>query len=163
MPELGATLTQTIVKFLQGDLRKLDSIYRIYTNQCSILKNEVIQDIFRPKSFNEDTKEITRKLICNRFSINNHLTIMNETDRTIVGLLFHENVIDVLETRAIKKSFVTILGKEYFSEIRSLNDDLTILFIDGITIKINKISKEISATQDENIYFLKCEVEKFKI
>ena len=73
------------------------------------------------------------------------------------------NVIDVLQTRAIKKSFVTILGKEYFSEIRSLNDDLTVLFIDGITIKINKISKEISATQDEKIYFLKCEVEKFKI
>ena len=73
------------------------------------------------------------------------------------------NVIDVLQTRAIKKSFVTISGKEYFSEIKSLNNDITILFIDGITIKINKISKEISATQDEKIYFLKCEVEKFKI
>ena len=29
--------------------------------------------------------------------INNHQTIMNETDRTSVGLLFHENIIDVLE------------------------------------------------------------------
>ena len=99
MPELGPTLTRNIVDFLQGDLRKLDSIYRIYTNQCSILKNEVIQDIFRPKSYNEDTKEITRKLINERYSLDEHLTVMNETDRTIVGLLFHENVIDVLEKR----------------------------------------------------------------
>ena len=97
MPELGVTLTRNIVDFLQGDLRKLDSIYRIYTNQCSILKNEVIQDIFRPKSYNEDTKDITRKLINERYSLDEHLTVMNETDRTIVGLLFHENVIDVLE------------------------------------------------------------------
>ena len=29
--------------------------------------------------------------------IDDHLTIMNETDRTIIGLLWHENVIDVLE------------------------------------------------------------------
>lgn len=104
MPELGVALTRNIVDFLQGDLRKLDSIYRIYTNQCSILKNEVIQDIFRPKSYNEDTKEITRKLINDRYSLDEHLTLMNETDRTIVGLLFHENVIDVLEKRQKSQS-----------------------------------------------------------
>lgn len=104
MPELGVALTRNIVDFLQGDLRKLDSIYRIYTNQCSILKNEVIQDIFRPKSYNEDTKEITKKLINDRYSLDEHLTLMNETDRTIVGLLFHENVIDVLEKRQKSQS-----------------------------------------------------------
>jgi len=104
MPELGVTLTRNIVDFLQGDLRKLESIYRIYTNQCSILKNEVIQDIFRPKSYNEDTKEITKKLINERYSLDEHLTVMNETDRTIVGLLFHENVIDVLEKRPKAKA-----------------------------------------------------------
>lgn len=104
MPELGHTLTKNIVSFLQGDLRKLESIYRIYTNQCSILKNEVIQDIFRTKSYNEDTKDITRKLISSKHSFDEHLTIMNETDRTIVGLLFHENVIDVLDKFPKKES-----------------------------------------------------------
>ena len=99
MPELGDSLARNIVKFLQGDLRKLESIYNIYTNQCSILKNEIIQDVFRPKSYNEDTKEITKKLINYRYGIEQHLTVMNETDRTIVGLLFHENVIDILDKR----------------------------------------------------------------
>jgi hypothetical protein len=33
----------------------------------------------------------------------NHLTIMNETDRTIVGLLWHENIIDVFLVKSKKK------------------------------------------------------------
>lgn len=110
MPELGASLTLNIVSFLQGDLRKLESIYRIYTNQCSILKNEVIQDIFRTKSYNEDTKDITRRLISTKHSFDEHLTLMNETDRTIVGLLFHENIIDVLEKRPKAESIPLYLG-----------------------------------------------------
>jgi len=96
MPEIDTTLKNNIIKFLQGDLRKLESIYKIYKNHCSILKNEIIQNILKPKSYNEDTKEITKKLLNNNFSIDEHLTIMNETDRTIVGLLWHENLIDML-------------------------------------------------------------------
>ena len=48
------------------------------------------------KSCNEDTRKITQQLINHPFSMNDHLNIMNETDRTIVGLLWHENIIDVL-------------------------------------------------------------------
>jgi len=96
MPELDGVLASNIINFLQGDLRKLSSIYNIYQNHCSILKNEIIQNIFKPKSYNEDTKEITKKLINNKFDFSEHLTVMNETDRTIVGLLWHENIIDVL-------------------------------------------------------------------
>jgi len=96
MPELDCTLSTNVINFLQGDLRKLGSIYKIYKNHCSILKNEIIQNILQPKSYNEDTKEITKKLINKEFSISEHLTVMNETDRTIVALLWHENIIDCL-------------------------------------------------------------------
>lgn len=96
MPDIDNILSKNIINFIQGDLRKLSSIYSIYKNHYSILKNEIIQNIFKPKSYNEDTKEITKKLINNRFSIDEHLILMNETDRTIVGLLWHENIIDVL-------------------------------------------------------------------
>ena len=96
MPELDGVLASNIVNFLQGDLRKLSSIYNIYRNHCSILKNEIIQNIFKPKSYNEDTKEITKKLMNSKFDFSEHLTVMNETDRTIVGLLWHENIIDVI-------------------------------------------------------------------
>jgi len=96
MPELEGVLLENIISFMQGDLRKLASIYEIYKKHCSILKNEIIQNIFTPKSYNEDTKEITKKLINKNFDLDEHITIMNETDRTIVGLLWHENIIDVL-------------------------------------------------------------------
>ena len=58
---------------------------------------DLIKNIFQIKSYNDDTKQITQKLINNPFKIEDHLTIMNETDRTIVGLLWHENIIDVLD------------------------------------------------------------------
>ena len=97
MPELDPTLISSVRDFIQGDLRKLEGIHRIHKNQRSILKNEIIQNILKPKSYSEDTKEITRKLLNQNYSLKEHLTLMNETDRTIVGLLWHENVVDILE------------------------------------------------------------------
>jgi DNA polymerase III delta prime subunit len=94
MPNIDTT---NMVTFLQGDLRKLSSMHSIYKNHNSILKNDLIQSIFTQKSYNDDTKEITKKLINKQYSMEEHLTIMNETDRTIVGLLWHENIIDVIE------------------------------------------------------------------
>ena len=89
-------LINNIIQFIQGDLRKLNSIYKIYKNKESILNLEIIKKIFHMKSYSDDTKNITQKLINEPYHIDNHLTIMNETDRTIVGLLWHENIIDVI-------------------------------------------------------------------
>jgi hypothetical protein len=96
MPTLDDVLRNNMVTFIQGDLKKLASTYNIYINQQSILKNKIITTLFQPKSYNEDTKQITKKLLNNKYSINDHMILMNETDRTSVGLLFHENIIDVL-------------------------------------------------------------------
>jgi len=96
MPTLESSLRKNMVEFIQGDLRKLRSTYNIYKNQHSILKNKIITTIFQPKIYNEDTKQITKKLLNNKYDINEHILLMNETDRTSVGLLFHENIIDVL-------------------------------------------------------------------
>jgi hypothetical protein len=35
-------------------------------------------------------------MINSPYSLSEHLTVMSETDRTIIGLLWHENIIDVL-------------------------------------------------------------------
>ena len=53
--------------------------------------------MFHPKTFNEDTKQITKKLLNHKYSLQDHILLMNETDRTSVGLLFHENIIDVFK------------------------------------------------------------------
>jgi hypothetical protein len=60
------------------------------------LKNEIIQNILNPKSYNEDTKDITMNLFNKSYDITEHTNIMSDTDRTIVGLLLHENIIDII-------------------------------------------------------------------
>lgn len=99
MPNLCNNLKEIINEYLQCDLRKLNSIYNIYDSNGEILKNNLINKIFEKKNYNEDTKNITYKLLTNKYSLNNHNYIMNETDRTSVGLLFHENIIDYLKDK----------------------------------------------------------------
>ena len=96
IPTVEDVIKNKIISYVQGDIRKLNNIYSIYVNKNDIFKSNMIEHIFQLKSYNDDTKKITNKLINNCYSIDDHATIMNETDRTIVGLLWHENIIDVL-------------------------------------------------------------------
>ena len=119
MPNLNNTDMDIIIDFIQGDIRKLESTYQIYKSHQSLLKNKIIQNIFQPKHYNEDTKQITKKLLNNRFSIMEHSYIMNETDRTSVALLFHENIIDVLEKYGKKHTvpfYITVLKNICFAD-----------------------------------------------
>jgi len=96
MPLLDKNTVENLIKYLQGDLRKFSATIKIYSNHNSLLKNKIIKEIFKPKSYNEDTKDITKRLLNNQVTLSEHLTSLNETDRTIVGLLWHENIVDVL-------------------------------------------------------------------
>lgn len=96
MPDLSHDLSDNLVKFLKGDLRKLSTMYNIYKKHYSTLKNELVTNVLKPRECGEDTKAITKRLLNEYTCLNNHLVTMNETDRTIVGLLWHENIIDIL-------------------------------------------------------------------
>jgi len=96
MPDLDKPMQTSIIDYVQFDMRKLQTICNLYNKNKDVLNSDVIRNVFELKSYNDDTKKITQKLINNPASINEHLTIMNETDRTIVGLLWHENIIDVM-------------------------------------------------------------------
>ena len=94
MPDISKNLYDKIIIYSEGDLRKLNFIYKIYKEKPDILNSEIIQDIFQCKSYNEDAKNITKTLINSSIQIKDHNKCMNETDRTIVALLWHENIID---------------------------------------------------------------------
>jgi DNA polymerase III delta prime subunit len=112
MPALDKELVQNIIEFTQGDLRKVTTIYNIYkqdeltraSNELKydgkggdgILNASIIKMIFEPKTYNENNKQITKKLFDFNYSFHEHNTLLNETDRTTVGLLWHENVIDMI-------------------------------------------------------------------
>lgn len=86
-----------ILQYVQGDLRKLTLMFQLSKKNGTMLNNpEILQHIFLKKSYNDDTREITKQAMNHPCGIHEHTTIMNETDRTIVGLLWHENIIDLL-------------------------------------------------------------------
>ena len=138
-----------IINYIQGYLRKIKTIYDLSKNNEKILTDNSIKNIFLTKSYNDDTRKITQKLINNNYPIEDHLTIMNETDRTIVGLLWHENIIDVLGK--IKKDdaipfYLEILDNMCFAD-----------YIDRITFQkqiwqFNEMSSLIKTFKNNKLY-----------
>ena len=152
MPKLEEELKNKMVSFIQGDLRKLNSTYEIYKNQESILKNQLIQNMFQQKNYNEDVKDIIKKLLNNNYSLDQHTQIMNETDRTSVGLLFHENIIDVLEKMSKKDTIF------FYNKI--LNNICFADYIDRITFQkqiwiFNEMSSLIKTFYNNHLYHKK--------
>ena len=96
---------ETILKYIQGDLRKYIFINDIFKKKPELITDETLNNIFNIKSYNEDSKKITQKLINKPVKMEQHNRFMNETDRTIVALLWHENIVDVLSSKSINASF----------------------------------------------------------
>ena len=96
IPNINNDTSDEITQFVQSDLRRMSHIYSIYENNNRKLTQEALHTIFQLKFYSEDTKNITKKLINTQATFEDHNKMMNETDRTIVGLLWHENIIDTL-------------------------------------------------------------------
>ncbi len=149
IPAIDNSIKPNIVSFIQGDLRKLTTIYELYKNKQDILNNNIIKNIFLMKSYNDDTRQITKKLINNNYLLEEHLTIMNETDRTIVGLLYHENIIDVIGKQPKEQSvpfYLKMLSNMCFAD-----------YIDRITFQkqiwqFNEMSSLIKTFKNNKMY-----------
>jgi hypothetical protein len=149
IPSIDDVLKKNLLNYIQGDLRKFDSIINIYNKQHVLLKTEIIQNIFQPKTYNEDSKKITQRLINTKYDINSHNSIMNETDRTIVGLLWHENIIDVLSKQPCEKAF------PFYNKI--LDNMCFADYIDRITFQkqiwqFNEMSSMIKTFYNNKLY-----------
>jgi hypothetical protein len=97
MPNNTLDMHKKIVEFVEGDLRKLNNIHTIYTTKPEVFTENLFDNIFRIKYYNDDSKKVTGKLINNYYKIEQHAYLMNETDRTSIGLLWHENIIDAID------------------------------------------------------------------
>uniref|UniRef100_A0A6C0DMX8 AAA+ ATPase domain-containing protein n=1 Tax=viral metagenome TaxID=1070528 RepID=A0A6C0DMX8_9ZZZZ len=96
---------ETVLKYIQGDLRKYIFINDVFKKKPELITAETLNNIFNIKSYNEDSKKITQTLINNPAKMEHHNRFMNETDRTIVALLWHENIVDVISNKSINASF----------------------------------------------------------
>ena len=94
-----------VLMYIQGDLRKLRFVCESVIKQPDILNNGRLMQLFRTKLYDEDSKKITQSLIMKNVTFKEHEHFMNETDRTIVALLWHENLVDVLSKIDMKITF----------------------------------------------------------
>ena len=104
LPGIDAIMRKNIVAFVQGNLRKLNAVMEMSKKSNTILANNILHAIFQPKTYNEDIKKITEKLMNTEYPISEHNALINETDRTTIGLLWHENIIDLLDKMPIAES-----------------------------------------------------------
>ena len=119
MPNIQNNIINNVINYIQGDLRKINALYNIYKSNNNFISDELVNTVFQKKNYNEDTKIIVKKLLNNKYVIDDHITLMNETDRTIIALLWHENVIDLLNKAKLKDSmkiYLKILDNICFSD-----------------------------------------------
>lgn len=110
MPEIrDPTLQQDMYRYVQSDMRKIAFLHSIYTKNPNMITTEMIRNIFHTKNYNDDSKRIIHQLFESPVSIEEHNMFMNETDRTTVALLWHENVVDKLKHIPKDKSFAFYL------------------------------------------------------
>ena len=93
---------EIIERYAMGDLRKLEFIKKLYSKKPELINADILQNILNIKTFNEDTNKITKSLVAHPYKMEDHNTLMNETDRTTVALLWHENIVDVIPQQAEK-------------------------------------------------------------
>ena len=116
-----ATTQYQIKEYIQGDLNKFKFLYRVWCESPEHLTIEFIHDVFQVKVSNEDTKTITCRLLNQPFPLDEHAQFMNETDRTTVALLWHENVAKAIAAAKLPETisipfYLSILGNICFAD-----------------------------------------------
>ena len=142
-------LFKKMVLFIQGDLRKFQFIEKIKNIDSSIINENFFDNILLTKSYNEDSKNITSHLFKNYIPIEKHNSFINENDRTIVSLLYHENICDHIILNKFQnntKTYLKILQNICYSD-----------YIDRITFQnqiwqFNEMSSIIKTLYSNYIY-----------
>lgn len=131
-------------------MRKLGFIQKLYTSKPELINPSILQNILNVKTFNEDTTKITKSLVAQPFTMDDHNVLMNETDRTTVALLWHENIVDVIpsDPRQSLPFYLRFLDNVCYSD-----------YIDRITFQnqiwhFNEMSSLMKTFNNNRLYHL---------
>lgn len=133
----------TLLAFIGGDLRKAHDVMR-----------NVDMSHFYRKSANDDTKTIVHRLLQEPMQLHTHAHLINDTDRTSVGLLWHENVIDVITDVLPANTSMSELLTTYLAQL----DNMCFAdFIDRITFQkqiwqFNELSSLIKTYYNHHLF-----------
>ncbi len=147
-PSLNDEYQNPLLNYAKGDLRKLHSVFDLLKTKNNSF-DESILNMLQLKNFNDDAKNTTQMLINNLFPLEKHNKIINETDRTIIALLWHENIVDTFSKYDLQKVipvYNKILKQTCFAD-----------YIDRITFQnqiwqFNEMSSLIKTFYNNKIY-----------
>lgn len=99
-------VNERLLNIVSGNLHKLKIVLK-YFSQIGFNEN---QSIFINYFFDssESTKEIVNKLYMNNYSMEYHKKIISDNDRTIINLIWHENITHILNEIKNKKDKILI-------------------------------------------------------
>ena len=141
-----------ILSYIQGDLRKVQFVINIVSKNINLLETfTVFDNVFKKKFHNDDAKKITQLIINNNIPLQNHHEYMNETERTIVALLYHENIIDPLFSNP------DMMSQKYLVYSQMMQNICFADYIDRITYQnqiwiFNEMTSIIKTFWNNNIY-----------
>ena len=101
---ISLRIKDKLVYIINNDLKKLNNLYNLYKSNLNVFINCINNNIISDTSNNFNKDDILNLLIKNKVNIDNHNLLINENDRTTISLLYHENIINLLNKFDIKKS-----------------------------------------------------------
>lgn len=97
-PELTEVIVHTLAYYIQNDFNKFKIIMNLYLGNPDIINNRTFQEIFHLKCYNDNNRTILKHIYNHCPTIEDHTTVIRDTEQTTIGLYWHENVPDVLQT-----------------------------------------------------------------
>lgn len=94
-----------VLQYIQGDLRKVIFLLELWKKKPEMVNPHTLKNIFHVKISNEDAKHVTLKLLKDPIPLSDHNIFMNETDRTTISLLWHENIGTQLSQQPMELAF----------------------------------------------------------
>lgn len=157
-----------LIKYTDFNFHKIFNIINIINDKDFDI--ELIDELLENISIFKNVKNITKNIINHEYNYKNN--IISENDRTIVGLLYHENIIDILDSNNndhinlyykflenyCKTDFIDrIIYQKQIWQLNDLNFIIKILKNNNIINKCkneNKLIKNINCN-DEDVRFTK--------
>jgi replication factor C subunit 1 len=105
----------TLVSYANGNLKKLNIIFDIYQKNPVIFQ-DTLKIMMKKCNYNLFTKTVVKQLYKQYIPISEYSNIIKETDRTTLGLLWHENMGDMISSERHTSLYKKILDNLCLSD-----------------------------------------------
>jgi dephospho-CoA kinase len=99
---------------LSSEIKDLKKVFQLVKAEKINFKGDIQSMLYSP--VHEDSRQITKRLLNTPVSFHEHVYI-NDTERTIISMLWHENVIDIIQKMKKKiPLYYTLLNEICFAD-----------------------------------------------